>query len=194
MTKEIIVCGDDYEHVLDFDAAEINYWVSGLAALSCTILGGEALDVAESSLANYFALSGKAPFSRLIYPIPEPGGTGVNLALDLGGQARFGPDVEWRDIDDERQIDYYEADKRRGAGFYASIRGYWSQLPDGALQPGCAGVRPKLGEPGEDADLRIKGPAAHGVPGLVNPFGIESPGLTASLMIARHVTGLLNET
>ncbi len=140
---------------------------------------------------NYFSLTGKAPFSRLIYPIPEAGGLGVHLTLDLGGQARFGPDVEWLDIDDERQIDY-QVDQRRGDSFYASIRRYWPQLPDDALQPSYAGVRPKLGGPGTEADFRIEGPAQHGVAGLVNLFGIESPGLTASLAIARHVKEMLD--
>ena len=127
---------------------------------------------------SYYGLAAKAPFSRLIYPVPEPGGLGVHLTLDLGGQARFGPDVEW--VEGEE----YDVDISRAAGFYAAIRRYWPALPDGALVPAYAGIRPKISGPGEPAaDFEIAGPAVHGVPGLVNLFGIESPGLTASLAI-----------
>ncbi|GAA0230403.1 NAD(P)/FAD-dependent oxidoreductase [Castellaniella daejeonensis] len=131
---------------------------------------------------NYYALSGKAPFSRLIYPVPEPGGLGVHLTLDLGGQARFGPDVEWVDAID------YTVDPARADGFYAAIRRYWPDLRDGALHPDYAGIRPKLAVPaGQDADFLIQDARAHGVPGLVNLYGIESPGLTACLAIAGEV-------
>jgi L-2-hydroxyglutarate oxidase LhgO len=131
---------------------------------------------------NYYSLSGRSPFSRLIYPVPEPGGLGVHLTLDLGGQARFGPDVEWVDALD------YRVDPARAASFYASIRRYWPGLPDGALQPAYAGIRPKLSGPGEPAaDFVIQTPAEHGVRGLVNLFGIESPGLTAALAIGEQV-------
>lgn len=131
---------------------------------------------------NYCGLSGRAPFSRLIYPVPEPGGLGIHLTLDLGGQARFGPDVEWVDAVD------YGVDPARSASFYASIRRYWPALPDGALQPAYSGIRPKITGPGERAgDFVIQGPRTHGVPGLVNLFGIESPGLTAALAIAEVV-------
>ncbi len=133
----------------------------------------------------YFALPGRAPFSRLIYPVPVDGGLGVHLTLDLAGQARFGPDVEWID-----RIDY-TVDPARAAPFYAEIREYWPQLPDGVLQPAYAGIRPKLSGPGEPArDFVIDGPQAHGVPGLVNLFGIESPGLTACLAIGAEVARL----
>ncbi|WP_368646528.1 NAD(P)/FAD-dependent oxidoreductase [Castellaniella ginsengisoli] len=132
---------------------------------------------------NYYALSGKAPFSRLIYPVPEPGGLGVHLTLDLGGQARFGPDVEWIDGID------YRVDPTRADGFYAAIRRYWPGLRDGALHPDYAGIRPKLIVPaGQDADFLIQDVRAHSVPGLVNLYGIESPGLTACLAIADEVT------
>jgi len=135
---------------------------------------------------NYYSLSGRSPFSKLIYPVPEPGGLGVHLTIDLGGQARFGPDVEWVD-----QL-AYDVDVRRAQSFYESIRRYWPALPDGALQPGYAGIRPKLSGPGAPAiDFVIQGPATHGVPGLVNLFGIESPGLTASLAIAEEVIAKL---
>ena len=131
---------------------------------------------------NYYGLQGRAPFSRLIYPVPEPGGLGVHLTLDLGGQARFGPDVEWVEREE------YDVDLGRAAGFYAAIRRYWPALPDGALVPGYAGIRPKISGPGEPAaDFALLGPAVHGVPGLVNLFGIESPGLTASLAIGDAV-------
>ena len=131
---------------------------------------------------NYFTLSGRSPFSRLIYPVPVPGGLGVHLTVDLGGQARFGPDVEWIDTLD------YTVDPSRSDSFYAAVRKYWPALKDGALQPGYAGIRPKIvpkGAPGQD--FVIQGPQTHGVPGLINLFGIESPGLTASLAIADHV-------
>ena len=131
---------------------------------------------------NYFALSRRSPFTRLVYPVPEPGGLGVHVTLDLGGQARFGPDVEWVDAID------YRVDPRRGERFYAAIRRYWPGLPDGALAPGYAGIRPKICGPGEAAaDFVLQGPREHGVPGLVNLFGIESPGLTASMPLADEV-------
>jgi L-2-hydroxyglutarate oxidase LhgO len=131
---------------------------------------------------NYFTLAGRSPFSRLIYPVPVPGGLGVHLTVDLGGQARFGPDVEWVDSID------YTVDPSRSDSFYAAVRKYWPGLKDGALQPGYAGIRPKTvpkGAPGQD--FVVQGPQAHGVAGLINLFGIESPGLTASLSIADHV-------
>ena len=136
----------------------------------------------------YFTLSGKQPFSRPVYPIPEPGGLGCHYTLDLGGQGKFGPDVEWID-----EIDY-TVDPARAETFYASIRRYWPALPDGALQLGYAGIRPKLhGRGGPDTDFMIQGPDAHGVPGLVNLYGIESPGLTSSLAIADAVAGMVSE-
>jgi L-2-hydroxyglutarate oxidase LhgO len=128
---------------------------------------------------NYFSCSVKAPFSHLVYPVPEQAGLGVHLTLDLAGRARFGPDVEWVERPE------YTVRRERADSFYAEIRKYWPGLPDGALQPDYAGVRPKLGPQGSPAaDFVIEGPAVHGVPGLVNLFGIESPGLTASLAIA----------
>ncbi len=136
---------------------------------------------------NYYSLIGRPPFSRLIYPVPEPGGLGVHVTLDLAGQARFGPDVEWVD-----RIGY-EVDPRRAERFYAAIRRYWPALPDGALAPGYSGIRPKISGPGEPAaDFVIQGPAEHGVAGLVNLFGIESPGLTASLALADDVVAILS--
>ncbi|GAA0773933.1 NAD(P)/FAD-dependent oxidoreductase [Roseibium denhamense] len=132
---------------------------------------------------NYFKLQGKAPFSTLIYPVPEPGGLGVHLTLDLQHQARFGPDVEW-----VKEFDY-PVDPARGEKFYAAIRSYWPDLPDGALVPDYSGIRPKIAGPGEAAaDFRIDGPGTHGQSGLVALYGIESPGLTAALAIADEVT------
>jgi L-2-hydroxyglutarate oxidase LhgO len=134
---------------------------------------------------NYYSLARRSPFSRLIYPVPEPGGLGVHVTLDLAGQARFGPDVEWVE-----RIGY-DVDPRRADRFYAAIRRYWPALPDGALLPGYSGIRPKTAGPGEPApDFHIQGPREHGVPRLVHLFGIESPGLTASLSLAGLV---LNE-
>lgn len=143
------------------------------------------------SKGNYFSLSGRAPFSRLIYPVaPDTAGLGVHLTLDLGGQARFGPDVQWLDDGTTEQDLDYRVDPRRGDSFYAEVRRYWPALPDGALQPAYSGVRPKLGGPDDAAsDFRIDGPAEHGVPGLVNLLGIESPGLTACLALAAEVVG-----
>lgn len=136
---------------------------------------------------NYFSLSGPSPFSRLIYPMPEAAGLGVHLTLDLAGQARFGPDVEWID-----RLDY-TVEPRRGDSFYAAIRTYWPQLRDGALQPAYAGIRPKLQAPGASAaDFRIDGPEVHGLPGQVHLYGIESPGLTSSLAIADEVAARLD--
>ena len=136
---------------------------------------------------NYYSLARRAPFSRLIYPVPEPGGLGVHVTLDLAGQARFGPDVEWVE-----RIGY-DVDPRRAERFYAAIRRYWPALPDGALLPGYSGIRPKTAGPREPAaDFLIQGPREHGVRGLVHLFGIESPGLTASLALADAVLLTLN--
>jgi L-2-hydroxyglutarate oxidase LhgO len=131
---------------------------------------------------NYFTLSGRSPFSRLIYPVPVPGGLGVHLTIDLGGQARFGPDVQWIDAID------YTVDPTRADSFYAAVRKYWPALMDHALQPGYAGIRPKIVPRGASAqDFVVQGPRTHGVSGLINLFGIESPGLTASLALAEYV-------
>jgi L-2-hydroxyglutarate oxidase LhgO len=138
---------------------------------------------------SYFGLAGRSPFRHLVYPVPEHGGLGVHLTLDLAGRARFGPDVQW--VDEPN----YDVDPRRADRFYAAIRKYWPALPDDALQPAYAGIRPKITGPTEPAaDFRIDGPAAHGVPGIVNLFGIESPGLTASLALADYVATLACET
>ena len=169
-------------------ATVVNAAGLGAQALARSIVGMPANTIPPLHLAkgNYFVLSGRAPFSRLVYPMPTPGGLGVHLTLDLAGQARFGPDVEWVDAID------YAVDPRRAESFYAAIRTYWPGLPDGALQPGYAGIRPKIDRPGgSTTDFLIQTEKDHGVAGLINLFGIESPGLTASLAIAdwvaRHV-------
>lgn len=160
----------------------------GAVALARSLDGFPQPHVPPAFLARgcYFALAGRTPFSRLVYPVPEPGGLGVHLTLDLGGQARFGPDVEWIDTID------YRVDPRRADKFYDEIRRYWPALPDGSLHPSYAGIRPKISGPGDPAaDFRIDGPAVHGMAGIVNLFGIESPGLTASLAIADEVLARL---
>ncbi|MCW5650627.1 MAG: NAD(P)/FAD-dependent oxidoreductase [Ramlibacter sp.] len=160
-------------------------------ALAARFEGLDARHVPTAYFAkgNYFTLAGRSPFSRLIYPVPEAAGLGVHLTLDLGGQAKFGPDVQWVDSPDDLVVD-----PRRGDGFYAEVRKYWPALADGALQPGYAGMRPKISAPHEPAaDFVIQGPAAHGVAGLVNLFGIESPGLTSSLALGEAVADLLSD-
>ena len=162
-------------------------------ALASRIAGLDPVHVPATWFAkgNYYTLAGRSPFSRLIYPVPEPGGLGVHLTLDLAGQARFGPDVEWLTARSPDDIDY-AVDPARSGLFYAAIRRYWPGLEDGALAPAYSGVRPKLQGPGQPAsDFVLQGPEAHGVAGLVNLFGIESPGLTASLAIAAEVVARL---
>jgi L-2-hydroxyglutarate oxidase LhgO len=140
---------------------------------------------------NYYALSGKSPFRHLIYPAPADAWLGVHLTLDLGGQAKFGPDIEWLDVDTPEEIDY-RVDPARADGFYAEVRRYWPGLPDGALAPSYSGVRPKIHAAGEKApDFRLDRPALHGVPGLLNLFGVESPGLTSALAIAEDACARL---
>jgi L-2-hydroxyglutarate oxidase LhgO len=162
----------------------------GAQAVARSIAGfpGDHVPPLHYAKGNYFALSGRSPFSRLIYPMPEAAGLGVHLTLDLGGQARFGPDVEWVERPN------YDVDPRRGDAFYAAIRTYWPGLRDGALEPAYAGIRPKLQAPGAAAaDFRIDGPELHGMPGQIHMFGIESPGLTSSLAIAEEVWKRLEE-
>ncbi|MHA1598328.1 MAG: NAD(P)/FAD-dependent oxidoreductase [Alphaproteobacteria bacterium] len=170
-------------------ASVVNSAGLGAQDIACAIEGMPPALVPRQYLSKgcYFTLTGKAPFERLVYPLPEKAGLGIHYTRDLGGQGRFGPDTEWVD-----KIDYGVA-ADRADGFYASIRRYWPGLPDAALSPGYAGIRPKLQAPGEDpADFVIQGPDEHGVRGLVNLFGIESPGLTASLAIADLVAAKLS--
>jgi len=165
---------------------------AGLQApeLASHIVGLDAHHVPKAYYAkgNYFTLSGRAPFSRLIYPVPEAAGLGVHLTLDLGGQAKFGPDVEWVDSPNDLQVN-----PQRALAFYAEVRKYWPGLAEGALLPGYAGIRPKIQAPGQAArDFLLQGPADHGVAGLVNLFGIESPGLTSALAIGEAVVDALD--
>ena len=170
-----------------FDAV-VNAAGLGAQALARKIEGYPSEQVPPLVLAkgNYFAFAGRPVFSRLIYPTPVDGGLGVHVTLDLAGRMRFGPDVEW--IDHES----YTVDPRRADAFYQRIRGYWPGLPDGSLVPDYCGIRPKLTGPGEKAaDFMIAAELAHGLPRLVNLFGIESPGLTSSLSLAEEVLGNL---
>ncbi len=172
---------------LDFDAV-VNAAGLGAQALARRIEGYPPDQVPRLVLGkgNYFGFAGRPVFSRLIYPTPTDGGLGVHVTFDLAGRMRFGPDVEW--IAHEN----YAVDPRRAESFYARIRTYWPGLPDDSLVPDYAGIRPKLSGPGEaQADFMIAGPADHGMPRLVNLFGIESPGLTASLSLAEDVVKYL---
>jgi L-2-hydroxyglutarate oxidase LhgO len=158
-----------------------------LIAKSMQGLDAKFVPTAYFAKGSYFTLSGKSPFSRLIYPVPEAAGLGVHLTLDLGGQAKFGPDVQWVESADDLVVN-----PTRGDTFYAEVRKYWPQLQDGALVAGYAGIRPKISAPYEvAADFVIQGPKDHGVAGLVNLFGIESPGLTSSMAIGQRVSQLL---
>jgi L-2-hydroxyglutarate oxidase LhgO len=160
-------------------------WAQAVAA---TIDGvpGDTVPPTYYCKGNYYTLSGKPPFRRPIYPVPEKAGLGVHVTVDLGGQVRFGPDVEWVDSID------YDVDPARADKFYAAVRKYYPALQDGAIQPGYSGIRPKIQAPDEAArDFVIQGPDDHGVPGLINLYGIESPGMTSSLAIADYVRKLI---
>jgi L-2-hydroxyglutarate oxidase LhgO len=173
---------------VEFDAV-VNAAGLGAQALARRIENYPADKVPRLVLAkgNYFGFAGKPVFSRLIYPTPIDGGLGVHVTLDLAGRMRFGPDVEW--IEEEN----YAVDPRRADSFYARIRTYWPDLPENSLVPDYCGIRPKLTGKGEgQADFMIAGPADHGMPRLVNLFGIESPGLTSSLAIADEVLDYLS--
>ena len=176
------------------NAVSLARQTSGLAA--------ESVPRARFAKGNYFRLQGKAPFSMLIYPAPVDGGLGVHLTLDHGSQARFGPDVQW--LDDAGHTDNsqnphgnaefnYEVDPSRADSFYSAIRRYWPALPDNSLLADYSGVRPKaFYNDGDEVDFHISTPAQHGIPGLVNLYGIESPGLTSSLAIAERVAQALD--
>lgn len=165
-------------------------WAPSLAA-RIDVLDPSHVPQARFAKGNYCTLTGRVPFSRLVYPVPQDGGLGIHLTLDLAGQARFGPDVEWIAPASPDDIDY-RVDAARADDFYAAIRRYWPGLADGALQPAYSGVRPKLQGPGGSAnDFVLQGPADHGIGGLMNLFGIESPGLTACLAIADEVLSRL---
>lgn len=160
----------------------------GAIGLASRVAGLDPQHLPRPHLAkgNYFAYEGRAPFERLVYPLPEPGGLGIHLTLDLAGAARFGPDVEWIESPD------YSVDPARAAPFAESISRYWPEVDPGRLLPGYAGLRPKIAGPGEAAaDFRIDGPEVHGITGLINLFGIESPGLTSCLAVAAEVARLV---
>ncbi len=160
---------------------------AGLSAQSCARaidrFPPQCIPARRLAKGNYFSLSGAtAPFRRLIYPLPIPGALGTHYRRDLGGVARFGPDLEWVERED------YAVNPARAESFYAAVRQFWPGLPDGALQPDYAGIRPKIHGPGEpQPDFAIDDSTTHGVEGLVCLFGIESPGLTASLAIGEEV-------
>jgi L-2-hydroxyglutarate oxidase LhgO len=178
-----IEAGGDAPMTLECDLL-VNAAGLGAPAVARSIEGMpiELIPCAYLAKGNYFSCGARAPFSRLIYPVPEPGGLGVHLTLDMAGQARFGPDVEWVETID------YAVDPARADRFYPAIRKYWPTLPDGALMPSYSGIRPKIVPPAvASQDFLIQGPRVHGVRGLINLFGIESPGLTSSLAIAEHV-------
>ena len=157
-------------------------------------LSNDQIPKAYFAKGNYFSLSGKSPFTHLIYPIPEPGGLGVHLTLDMAGQAKFGPDVEWLDIDAEEQIDY-TVNPKRGEGFYEAVRRYWPELKDNSLQPDYSGVRAKIVAPNSPAgDFCFNCPQDHGLEGLYNLYGFESPGLTSSIAIARYLEGKIKSS
>lgn len=156
----------------------------GAQAVAQSIEGirADAIPSLHLSKGSYFSLARPSPFSRLVYPVPVNDWLGVHLTLDLAGQARFGPDAEWVDAVD------YSVDPARSEAFYSAVRHYWPDLPDASLQPAYAGIRPKIQGPGEPArDFEIQGEETHGVPGLINLFGIDSPGLTACLTLAQQV-------
>ena len=187
--QKVFIRGNSFElHVAGSEPVQCALLVNCAGLTAPTVAGRMAgfpkncIPEERYAKGNYYSLARRSPFSRLVYPVPEPGGLGVHVTLDLAGQARFGPDVEWV----ERIA--YDVDPRRAERFYAAIRRYWPGLPDGALLPAYAGIRPKTAGPGAPApDFMLQGPAVHGVPGLVQLFGIESPGLTSSLALAELV-------
>jgi L-2-hydroxyglutarate oxidase LhgO len=181
----IRIAGDDTEYAC---TSLINCAGLGAQATAAAIVGipPETIPTRYLAKGSYFAISGRAPFRHLIYPMPDAGYLGIHLTLDLGGQAKFGPDIEW--IDEE----HYVVDPGRADVFYDAVRRYWPDLPDRALIPAHAGIRPKVQAPGKPAaDFIIQGSDVHGIKGLVNLYGIESPGQTASMAIAETVAEIL---
>ena len=176
-----IVCGGAEPTEID-TRLFVNATGHGAPTLAAATVGLSSSAVPQQWYAkgNYFSLAGQQPFSRLVYPLPEAAGLGVHATIDLSGRCRFGPDVEWTDSDHAGAVD-----PARAAGFYQAIRAYWPALADDTLRPDYAGVRPKLSGPAmPTADFRLDGAEVHGIDGLANLFGIESPGLTASLSLA----------
>lgn len=188
---ETVIACDILINSAGLDAINVARNIDGLAK--------EHLPPMAFAKGNYVRFNGRSPFSRLIYPVPVPGGLGTHLTIDLGGQAQFGPDVQWLDMPSQAQLERglitafdYSVDESRLARFERDIRTWWPGLPEGALSPGYAGIRPKLAGPGEPAaDFMVQGPQDHGLTGLVNLFGMESPGLTSCLAIAQDVRGLV---
>ena len=184
---------------VDGEATEIRARVvvnaAGLHALDVArllALPGPPLPQPRYAKGNYFACHGKSPFTHLVYPVPEDGGLGIHATLDLAGRTRFGPNVEWLPAGTRAADLDYAVDPRLAATFYAAIKTYWPGIPAGSLEPAYAGIRPKVGGPGEPAaDFQIRALATPGSPSVVQLFGIESPGLTASLALATHVAALL---
>ncbi len=194
-SKRLLALVESADGAIEIEASTL---VNAAGLYAChvarRIRGLDAAHIPQPSWGKgcYFTLSGRSPFSRLIYPVPPAHSLGTHLTLDLGGQAKFGPDYEWLSVDDPDDIDY-TVDPARATGFYSDVRRYWPGLPDGALAPGYSGVRPKIHRPDEPMpDWRIDGPAQHGVAGLVNLLGVESPGLTSCLAIGDHVRDLLS--
>lgn len=186
--KKAIYNGADFELHTDQTKIKSNILINS-AGLYATDVAKMIDGLAEDKIprtyfakGNYYSLNGRYSFKHLIYPIPEPGGLGIHITLDLAGQIRFGPDVEWVDSIN------YNVNPKRADAFYSAIRSYWPGLPEKSLNPSYSGIRPKLSGPdGSVNDFIIQGPKEHGIPGLINLFGIESPGLTSSLYLAEEV-------
>lgn len=184
----VVSAGEDADFQLSCDVF-VNAAALGAQAVAHSIRGLDARTIPTLHYAkgNYYSLMGRTPFSRLIYPMPDGAWLGVHATLDLGGRCRFGPDLHWVD-----ELDY-DVDAHALDDFYTSIRRWWPALADGQLQPDYSGIRPKIYGPGEEAaDFLIQGPQDHGIPGLINLYGIESPGITSSLAIASQVGAMFD--
>jgi len=194
-----VIAGDVTNDVLALtvQSGDSSFHLAAKTVVNCAGLGSdklahaivginaEVLPVYSYAKGNYFTFAGKSPFSSLIYPVPNEYGLGVHVTHDMAGNMRFGPDVEWVD-----ELDY-EVDPRRSETFYAAIRSYWPELPDDSLLPAYSGIRPKINGQGFAAsDFVLQGENEHGIRGLINLFGIESPGLTSSLALADYVKAM----
>jgi L-2-hydroxyglutarate oxidase LhgO len=196
-----VIAGDVTNDVLDLtvQSGDSAFRLAAKTVVNCAGLGSdklahaivginaETLPVYSYAKGNYFTYAGKSPFSSLIYPVPNEYGLGVHVTHDMAGNMRFGPDVEWVD-----ELNY-EVDPERCENFYAAIRSYWPELPDDSLLPAYSGIRPKINGQGlAAADFVVQGENEHGIRGLINLFGIESPGLTSSLALADYVKAMSN--
>ena len=191
-TVRIASQGEMHPSEWDFDVV-VNASSLSAVSVAASFEGASVFNLPRAYYAkgNYCSLTGKAPFKHLIYPAPQDAWLGIHLTLDLGGQARFGPDLQWMADVDAGTLGY-EPTPNVAAAFEASVRDYWPGLPSGALQASYTGIRPRIHGPHELApDFRVDGPSQHGVAGWVNLLGIESPGLTSSMALAEHVAGLL---